>query len=422
MRDAADSPHLMRGLLLRERGRYADAAQCFHEALTEDPHNATALAELAICQANLPAEAPRAQDTIARAIALDADNAGLYVVKAAILADQQEPQAALVAADEALARDSTLAGAFSAKAHALLALKRWPEAEAAARAALKLDADVTFAANLLAHALQMQKKRDEQAAHLAGMLARNPEDALTHANAGWAALERGDREAAHRHFREALRLQPNMELARRGIVEAYKAKSPVYRAFIAYSMFMQRLRARSQMALIFGLFAAVVIAPRVFAGRFAMVGTAVVYVYFLFVLWTWVAPGIGNFILLFHRFARHALRPLEKLEAVTVGGSVCVGLPLFAVGLALGSGAAGLMGVLLLSCAIPFAAAFTSPNPRGLYLYGAIGVVVFAITCTIAVALVAPIMSGATAGTLLSVGRYLVLGTTVLVVTGFLRR
>ncbi len=47
-------------------------------------------------------------------------------------------------------------------------------------------------------------------------LLRDPENALTHANQGWALLEQGDHGKALEHFREALRIDPEIEWARAG--------------------------------------------------------------------------------------------------------------------------------------------------------------------------------------------------------------
>ena len=59
-------------------------------------------------------------------------------------------------------------------------------------------------------------RRDEAGATLEAALARDPENAVTHANQGWARLHAGDFRGALEHFREALRLNPSLEWARAG--------------------------------------------------------------------------------------------------------------------------------------------------------------------------------------------------------------
>ena len=118
----------------------------------------------------------------------------------------------------------------------------------------RLDADNSASANQLAQALRLQNKHAENASHLAGMLSRDPEDPYTHANAGWAALQRGERRAAEVHFREALRLSPGFESAREGLLTSFRARSPLYRAYLRYCFAMQRLGAGSRWAVIIGLY------------------------------------------------------------------------------------------------------------------------------------------------------------------------
>lgn len=76
--------------------------------------------------------------------------------------------------------------------------------------------------------------RDAAAATIEGALRRNPDDAATHTTQGWAMLHGGDPTRAAGHFREALRLDPTSGYARSGIVEALKARNPIYRQLLSY--------------------------------------------------------------------------------------------------------------------------------------------------------------------------------------------
>ena len=69
---------------------------------------------------------------------------------------------------------------------------------------------------------------------------------------GWTLLHDGDPRKAMGHFREALRLDPGMEWARAGIVEAMKARSLIYRIFLSYFLFMNRLSGNAQWATVCG--------------------------------------------------------------------------------------------------------------------------------------------------------------------------
>ncbi len=81
--------------------------------------------------------------------------------------------------------------AFTARMEALIALRRWEDAEASARETLALDPPDSGASNPLSMALRLQGRTAENAEQIAGMLARAPQDAVMHDNAGWNALQRG---------------------------------------------------------------------------------------------------------------------------------------------------------------------------------------------------------------------------------------
>jgi hypothetical protein len=75
---------------------------------------------------------------------------------------------------------------------------------------------------------------------------------------------------------------------------------------------MERLRPARRGFVVIGLLLLMQLANFTFVGKLAPIGFALVAVYCLFVLWIWVARGVGNLFLLFDRFARHALRNGEK--------------------------------------------------------------------------------------------------------------
>ena len=54
--------------------------------------------------------------------------------------------------------------------------------------------------------------------------------------------------AAFDHFREALRLDPELQWARQGIVEAMKARNPLYRPILGFFLWISRLSDKAQWA------------------------------------------------------------------------------------------------------------------------------------------------------------------------------
>ena len=362
-------PQIMRGLQLKDLGRYADAESAFKEALAQEPNDAFTLHQLAACQLYLPQRQRDALVTIDSAIAREPNDADHHVLRSYILSTLDRPKEGLLAARTALGLEPTHAGAFTAEAQAHLQMEQWPLAEASARQALALDADNSAAANQLASALRLQNKLGENAAHLAGMLARDPEDPFTHANAGWTALQRGQQREAEMHFREALRLDPDFESAREGLLTSFRARSRIYRAYLSYCFFMQRLSSGSRWAVILGLYFGVKVAGKI-PGGFILVA-----LYMLFVLWVWVAKPVGNFFLLFDSFARYALRPAEKREAVIVGGGLFSGLTVLVAGAGLSSEPAVMLGLGLIAASFPLSMTFTNGSRLGTWLFGTVAAV-----------------------------------------------
>lgn len=381
-----DTPHpqLLRGLQLKELGRYADAESAFKEALAQEPNDAFALHQLAGCQWQIAGRQKDALQTINQAISVEPNDSEHHILRAFILCVLDRPKEALASAQTALGLSPNESGAYTAEAQAHLQMENWPAAERAARQALALDADNSGAANQLAQALRLQNKQAENDAHLAGMLARDPDDAFTHANAGWSALNRGEHRAAEVHFREALRIDPDFDYAREGLLNSFRARSPLYRAYLRYCFAMQRLSSGARWAVIIGLYFGVKLA------RYIPGGFILVALYFLFVLWVWVARPVGNFMLLFDAFAKYALRPLEKIEAAVVGGGLALGVASIIASFVFTSDVALFLGLGCIAVSFPLSLTFTNQSPIGRWLFGAIGAAAALATIAILLALWLP--------------------------------
>ena len=83
-------------------------------------------------------------------------------------------------------------------------------------------------------------------------LAQDPEDARTHLNLGWSKLSAGQPREAADHYLEALRLDPASDTARAGLVEALKARNPIYRVFLWWFLWLARLPTALAFAVLIG--------------------------------------------------------------------------------------------------------------------------------------------------------------------------
>ena len=243
---------------------------------------------------------------------------------------------------------------------------RWAPMLAAAEAGLSLDPEHVDCANLRSYALNKLGRRGEAGDELAAALSRDPEDPFTHANVGWQKLERGDTKGALLSFREALRLDPTNEWARQGIVEAIKARNPVYRQVLRYFFWMSRLSGRTQWIVILGAWFGAQVVKRVARAHpeLAPYLWPVLILYLVAVFLTWIAGPLFNLALRLHPFGRHALSE-EQIRGANVVGLLlaatllCVGINFFV------ESSHPLLAALIFGGMIIPAAGYWTCGPRG---------------------------------------------------------
>jgi len=356
--------------------RYRDAERHYRQALASMPENGTLLNRLAICLAQASGRRQEALETIDRAIGVEANEGDHWALKALILCDLRRPMEGLAAADQAVRLNPASSYAHTTRATALLFLQRWTDAERSARLALSIDPDDRAASNLLSQSLQHQNRISENAEQIAYMLSRDPENPDTLARAGWNSLQRGESTKAEHFFREALRLDPENRDARAGMLESFRARSIVYRWYLHWCFFLTSFSPRARWFIVLGMVILANAMGELFTGPYRVIGLGILGFYFLFALWSHVARGVGNLMLLFDRFARCALIPREKVEAVAVGGTVVGGIGLLIGGFGCGNMDAVIFGMLAIAAAFPLAHTITNDSSAGRWLFGSFSVVI----------------------------------------------
>jgi tetratricopeptide (TPR) repeat protein len=371
------SDSFARALLFVRQGRYREAESYLRMVIQNDPEDPQGFFFLATCLMHDPNTRPEALSMIDQALRLRPTRAVYHAQRANILILLSRTKEALAEVDQArtLAPDSP--DSYVAESLVMLVVGKPQEAERAAREALALDAENEAAGDSLADALRMQGKLDESAAQIRGLLGRNPENPWTHSSAGMLALQRGEIRVAETHFLSALRIEPEHREAREGLLHAFRARSPLYRAYLKYSFMMEKLGRTGRGMLVIGLLILMQFANVVLVGRLAPIGIVLIAFYCLFVLWIWVAKGVGNLFLLFDRFARIALRTDEKAEALVVGGGVLLGLASFAAGLWFKQISVIFVGLTLIAAAFPMSLWFTNRSKAGRIVFGLIGIFVY---------------------------------------------
>ncbi|MCB1231402.1 MAG: tetratricopeptide repeat protein [Verrucomicrobiae bacterium] len=373
------SDHLSRGRLLRQQNRHEEAEAFLRQAIAIEPNDVLAYTELAQCLAEQSGRRRDALETIDRAIALEPDDAFLHSQRALILSRLDRDRESLISSERAIALDPECSTHFAVKGQALTGLQRYAEAEEACRKALALDADDHLAANLLAHLLRVQGKSAESELAADKLLAEDPEDPYAHFNAGWTALQRNDHRAAEGHFREALRLDAGFEPARGGLLESFKARSAFYRLYLRWCFWMQRFTSKAQWAIIVGFLVLYNFGRKLLGAIHPLAGVAVVVIYLGFVLWVWLAPGLGNLLILSDRSARHALGSGERWQGIVAGGGLIIGAMILALSGMWHYAPGYVFGGTLICAAIPAALTFGNESSKGRLVFGSLLALIYVI-------------------------------------------
>ena len=316
------STAFQRGIVLFNQNRYDLADREFRQELAESPDNAQrarlprALPGPARPERRSPARGRRGDPPRSRA------RRSATTCGASSSADQERLKEAEAAAQEAIRLDPDNANYLGLLASIEMGRRRWAAALEAADRGLALDPEHAQCTNLRAMALVQLGRKDEARETLGSALANDPENALTHANQGWALLHRGDHQQALEHFREALRIDPELDWARAGIVEALKARHLIYRLMLRFFLWIGRQARVAQWVIILGF----VFGPRILA-RIARANPAlepfifpVIVLIFAFVMLTWIASPLFNFLLRFNRFGRLALSRDQRVASSWIGG------------------------------------------------------------------------------------------------------
>jgi len=312
--------HLARALVLLEQSRLDLAEKELRLALASDPDNALIHAYLARCLAERD-ELDEALASAKLAVHLDPVLPFAHLVLAQVLLKRNRFDEAEGAAREALRLEPDQPHYHAWLGWVLIDQRRWDEALAEADKGLELDAEDLDCRNLRAVALRQLGRNEEAAATMADTLAQDPENAFSHANLGWNYLHQHQPDKALEHFREALRIDPTLDFARAGLVEALKGRYLLYGLMLRYFLWMTRLSAQVQWAVIVGGVLGYNLLRTLAEKNPALKPwvTPVLVFYIAFVVLSWIAMPVFNLLLRFNRFGRHALSDDQRRASTWVG-------------------------------------------------------------------------------------------------------
>lgn len=323
-------PLLERANLLLAQGRPKDAEKQLADALRIDPENDYALSLLARCKYDLQ-QFKEGIAIVQRAIQLDPHEGYYFYLLAFGYYQTDSNEHALRYLQRSVELSPYSSEYFGLWALILIDEKDFKQALERANEGLAVDPENITCLNARSIALNKLKRVDDAIETMQDALERDPENAYTHSTVGWNLLEKGRHNEAADHFREALRLHPNLDGAREGLKQALKSKIPPYKWLLQYSFWINNKGKNARWMIPLGIYLAVQAINQLSQktdGNLAIAGMVVIALYFLFAATSWFINPLANFFLLFHKDGKYALSSREKTNAFLLVIALIAGLTL----------------------------------------------------------------------------------------------
>ncbi len=247
------SASVERAIILIEQFRYELAEQELRHQLVIDPNNPYAHALLSICLIELGQDREAIKEA-QLGVYLAPAQADTHYTLAKVLYIQSQFDKAKIAIKEAIRLDWEIAEYFALLSAIELACGDRTKALLDAQRGLSIDPEHLYCLNLHAMALSQLNRYQEAQNTLEIAIAKEPENGITYNTQGWAFLYSGDFNNALKCFREALRLNPEQERARKGMLEALRARYSLYRLIFKFELWLYRLNWSSRLFIIFSIF------------------------------------------------------------------------------------------------------------------------------------------------------------------------
>ncbi|MBK8514856.1 MAG: hypothetical protein IPL55_00790 [Saprospiraceae bacterium] len=309
--------------VLLSQGRYKQAEDILDRLVATGFEDNDLFRMLAVAKMGLK-KYDQAEELCRMVISRNPNEAFAFYILANLRSHDRNFGEALGNLSEAIRIDPSNTNFHAFHANILLHTKDFEKALSAADRSLSLDAENTDGLNARASALIGLNRGDEAFETISKSLASDPNNSDTHANMGWGLLHQGMSDKALVHFRSALKEEPMNEFARSGMMEAMKAKFPVYRYFLVVMLWLGKLKGANQWGVIIGsyilfriLFTLAESVSWLQPFLYPIIGLMV-----LFFISTWIFSPLMNLYLLSNNYGRLMLNDQQKSSARWVGISL----------------------------------------------------------------------------------------------------
>jgi predicted Zn-dependent protease len=295
---------LDKALQLYNLQKYDLALREINELLGTEPRNARAIALRShiFMEQNKPADA---LSSALEAVSLDPEDDYLHYVLCLAYIEVDKDHDAERVITEAIRLDPGRPHYYELLAAIKCDFKKYKEGLEICRKGLSIDPQHKGCLRVQARILAKMGQNKEAYSSIRQAMQKDPENVQTLASSGWVHLESGDHKQALEDFKEALRLQPGYEHAREGLLQALKSKYILYRIFINYINWFNRLNS----AIRIGFTLLLLLVFRIAGGP---------GLYALFILSLWLVSPIFNTVLFFDKFGRYTLTRGESICSITL--------------------------------------------------------------------------------------------------------
>ncbi len=355
------NPHYERGRQLMSHNRTKEAIAEFRKELAQNPENPFAFALLSNCYLQ-ERQFAEALEVAKRAIQLEPEIPELYSFLGQAYYYNKKSVEAREAVEAGLQLNPNHAPFYHLLGTIDLYEEDWNAALQHAEQGLEIDAEHVDLINLRAQALIQLNRKDEASATLDYALHKAPENAFSHTNKGWVAVENDQYDDAIEHFKEALRLDPTFKFARTGLKEAIKGKNYLYRGVLKYFLWMSKQTSNNQWAIVIGAYVIyrLLLAALDSYPALAPLLYPLIFAYIIFVFSSWIAKPISNLFLRLHPLGKHALDDDERLASTAVGLVVTFGIVTLLLGWMMSNSMLLILGIFGVLMTIPTSGLFNT--------------------------------------------------------------
>jgi tetratricopeptide (TPR) repeat protein len=312
---------------LYQSGDYDAAITACQQSLGQDPENPTTHQIMAYCFAQ-KRERKLAIAAAEKAVALDPDDEELQMTLAHIAADFGLYKQAMETCNLVLSRDPNYASAHAMCAVILANTGKRKEALVANARALELEPESAGMHNLRAELLRLGKDKEGALAASNEALRLQPDNADYHTTRS-RILRSGPKSAdSIRAMRESMRLDPTDTDNREELLEAYRARFPLYRWLYSFHEWSAGLEGAWRYVPFIGFYLLAQVGRRLFPPdspwRWVFAPFAVLYVLFLFTVY--YAPIILDALMAVDKQVRHFLTREQRRGVLSMCSCLVVGL------------------------------------------------------------------------------------------------